>query len=323
MSSVFTSKIRPLSVIRSLQLLPRCQRRNAQVVNARFFQTRVDPRVTEKYRQKLEEKLKSEGVNSIEELKEVYKEKIEAVRKEAAVPEIDAVLESGTGTVDAAATASVPPVHAPFNPPPPPSPIAEAARKLSSAPPGVKTLDSFVDVEKLLVHEDPKEIGMIWRARFINDANSLCATLPKETYDEMAKLGKKHPMFLLPLPREDQGVEMHILQWTFPTKDQSTVIFTSLEEYRLKGEFATPHTTLTHHLELSEKKGLVMAQGQVAPDRGVTVAHAQFLVVALQKFYGAFKGPETERRRKMLEMFSSGDENFMLEDLIKEAEMAE
>ncbi|KAF8534025.1 ATP11 protein-domain-containing protein, partial [Trichophaea hybrida] len=298
-------------------LAPRCQRRNAQVVNARFFQSRVEPRVVEKYREKLEKKLKSEGVSSFDELKEVYKNKISAVRKEAAVPEIDAVL-------DATATSAPPPQqHAPFNPPPPPSPIATAARSVSSAPPSVKTLSSYVDVDKLLIHNDPKEIELIWRARFVTDSSSLCATMPKETHLEMAALGRKHPMFLLPLPRDGQGVEIHLLQWTFPTENSSTVIFTTLEEYKLKGEFAQPHTTLTHHLELAEEKGLVLAQGQVVPDRGATVSQAQFLVVALQKFYGAIKGPETERRRKMLEMFSSGDEAFSVEALIEEVEKPE
>lgn len=246
----------------------------------------------------------------------MYKDKISAVRKEAAVPEIDAVL-------NATATSTSPPQqHAPFNPPPPPTPIA-AARRVTDAPPGIKTISSYVDVDKLLVHNDPKEIELIWRARFVSDSSSLCATMPKETHLEMAAVGKKHPMFLLPLPRDGQGVEMHLLQWTFPTEHSSTVIFTTLEEYKLKGEFAQPHTTLTHHLELAEAKGLVLAQGQVVPDRGVTVSQAQFLVVALQKFYGAFKGPKTERRRKMLEMFSNGDETFSVEALIEEVEKPE
>ncbi|KAF8252796.1 ATP11-domain-containing protein [Wilcoxina mikolae CBS 423.85] len=321
--SFLPATARPLALRRALflRLAPRCQRRNAQVVNARFFQTRVEPRVVEKYREKLEKKLKSEGVSSFDELKEVYKDKISAVRKEAAAPEIDAVL-------DATATLVPPPPqqqHVPFNPPPPPSPIAATAatRRVSSAPPGVKTLSSYVDVDKLLIHNDPKEIELIWRARFVTDSSSLCATMPKETHSEMASLGKKHPMFLLPLPRDGQGVEIHLLQWTFPTEYSSTVIFTTLEEYKLKGEFAQPHTTLTHHLELAEEKGLVLAQGQVVPDRGVTVSQAQFLVVALQKFYGAIKGPETERRRKMLEMFSSGDEAFSVEALIEEVEKPE
>jgi hypothetical protein len=51
---------RPLA-FRRLFILPRPlrdQRRNAQVADLRFFQTRVEPRVVDKYREKLEKKLK-------------------------------------------------------------------------------------------------------------------------------------------------------------------------------------------------------------------------------------------------------------------------
>ena len=60
-------------------------------------------------------------------------------------------------------------------------------------------------------------------------------------------------------------------------------------EYKLHGEFAVPHTAFTHHCELAGRedeggekdKGLVLAQGQVVPDRGLGVAQAQWQVVAL------------------------------------------
>ena len=211
----------------------------------------------------------------------------------------------------------------------------------SPPPPGVKTLASFVDVEKLAVHSDAKEIELIWRARFVDDAQSLCAVLPAESYARMAAVAQRHPMFVLPLPRGGGGggegagggvVELHLLQWTFPTADSSTVLFTSLEEYKLHREFAVPHTTLTHHCELAGRegkigggrgKGLVLAQGQVVPDRGVSVAQAQWLVVALQRFYGVQQGPDAERRQRMLALFSSGDSTFSVDGLIAEVERAE
>jgi ATP synthase F1 complex assembly factor 1 len=247
----------------------------------------------------------------------VYKDKIAAVRKDAAIPsEVDAVLNA---TVTPSPSPS--PTPAPLTQPPPsaPTPIATAARK-AATPPGVKTLASFVDPEKLSAHNNPREIELIWRARFVNDATSLCASVPANTYKRMSVLAKKHPMFLLPLPRDGQGVELHLLQWTFPTKESATVIFTTLADYKLRGEFAQPHTTLTHHLELAESHGVVLAQGQVVPERGVTVEQAQLLVVALQKFYGAIEGPQAVRRREMLEQFTRGDEGFSVEALIEEME---
>ncbi|KAI5857769.1 ATP11 protein-domain-containing protein [Tricharina praecox] len=312
------SAVRPLALRQLALTVPRTPRRNARVVNAfsRFFQTRVEPRVVAKYREKLELKQKTEGVSSFEELKQVYKGKIEAVRKEAAVtPEVDAVLNATAVATTAAA-------DAPTQARPPPPPIAAAARRAASAPPGVKTLSSYVDADALSAHTSPKEIELIWRARFVAAADSLCAVVPTATYKRMEALAKRHPMFLLPLPRDGQGVEMHLLQWTFPSRESATVIFTSLEDYKLRGEFAQPHTTLTHHLELADGHGLVLAQGQVISERGVSVDQAQLLVIALQKFYGAIESSETERRKEMLEMFTRGDEKFSIEALIAEVEKA-
>jgi ATP synthase F1 complex assembly factor 1 len=245
----------------------------------------------------------------------VYKDKIAAVRKDAAIaPEVDAVLDAvfPTGSSEPAPTLTQPP-------PPAPSPIAAAAKKVTT-PPGVKTLASYVDPEKLAIHNNPQEIEMIWRARFVNDPTSLCASVPAETYKRMSTLARKHPMFLLPLPREGQGVELHLLQWTFPTKDSATIIFTTLADYKLRGEYAQPHTTLTHHLELMDSHKVVLAHGQVVPDRGVKVQEAQLLLVALQKFYGGIEGPQQERRRELLEQFSSGDAAFSVDALIEEME---
>ena len=114
---------------------------------------------------------------------------------------------------------------------------------------------------------------------------------------------------------------MHFLQWTFPSPSSSTIIFTSLADYKLRGEYAVPHTTLTHHLELSDSKNLVLAQGSVVGNRGVSAAEARWLVMALQKFYGAVDIDESGRRRRnLLEQFSAGDGGFQVDALIEEVE---
>lgn len=114
---------------------------------------------------------------------------------------------------------------------------------------------------------------------------------------------------------------MQFLQWSFPSRHSSTIIFTSLEEYRLRGEWATPHTTLTHHLELAGEKNVVLTQGAVNKDSGVSADEARLLVIALQKFYGAPEDSEAgKRRKKMLEQFTNGDQGFKVESLISEVE---
>lgn len=163
-----------------------------------------------------------------------------------------------------------------------------------------------------------KELEAIWRLRHVDNAQSLCAVIPTDTYKTIEATAKRHPHFILPLPKEGQGAEIHFLQWAFPAENTVTVLFTHLAEYKLRGEFSQPHTTITHHLELAEDKGLVLLQGQVVSGRGVSVDEAKWLIMCLQKFYGP-TGEKSERRR-LLEMFGKGDAAFKIEDLVDEAE---
>lgn len=109
------------------------------------------------------------------------------------------------------------------------------------------------------------------------------------------------------------------MQWTFPSSTTSTVLFTHLAEYKLRGEYAQPHTTITHHLDLAESKDLILLQGTVIGDRGITVEEGKWLLMCLQKFYA---GEAKAERQQLLEQFSQGDGNFKVEQLLEEAEKA-
>lgn len=144
--------------------------------------------------------------------------------------------------------------------------------------------------------------------------------IPYLTYTRIEATARRHPQFILPIPREGQGAEIHFLQWTFPTPTTATVLFTHLAEYKLRGEFSQPHTTVTHHLDLAGPKGLVLLQGTVVEGRGITVDEGKWLLMCLQKFYGG--GNEMGVRKKLLEQFSQGDGGFKVEVLLEEAEKA-
>jgi ATP synthase mitochondrial F1 complex assembly factor 1 len=248
--------------------------------------------------------LNSEGLRDVNELKEVYKDKIDNLKKTATIP--------------------IPIPNAPLTPPlspegsspfpsPPPAPQIPAEKST----PSIKTLSSYLDLEKTRGLPQ-KELEAIWRLRHVNDAQSLCAVIPLDVYRTIESTAKQHPHFILPLPKEGQGAEIHFLQWTFPAENTVTVLFTHLAEYKLRGEFSQPHTTITHHLELAEDKGLVLLHGQVIEGRGVSVDEAKWLLMCLQKFYGVH-GEKSERKR-LLEMFKKGDLAFKVEDLVEEAE---
>lgn len=183
----------------------------------------------------------------------------------------------------------------------------------SSLPPAVapvKTLSSYVNVEKLRQHTDPKEIELIWRAGHAKDS-LICATIPSAMYQRMASVARDHPMFILPLPRE-QGVEMHFMQFKFPEQNVTHILFTSLLEYKTHGEFARPHTTIMHFEDLSEEKGIVLMRGEVDTlQKAITLDDASMLVMGVQKLYGADGQTERGRiRRRLIEQFTKGSEEF-------------
>ncbi|ORY00014.1 ATP11 protein-domain-containing protein [Clohesyomyces aquaticus] len=311
-----------------------CQRRYAQVQDVRYLATHgTQERILAKYRSKLETKAKSEGLSDISELKEAYKDKIERLRKEAAIPGATAPLTPPPSPTIGTNTS------AGFHPPPPPPhphPHPHSAPSTPPPPPGIKTLHSFLDVPKILPLPQ-KEIQTLWRLRHASNPQSLHFSLPSPTFASLLQTAKKHPAFVLPLPRQipaessspsspqsqsepqtQQAAELHYLQFAHPHPYTTTLLFTSLAEFKLRGEYASPHTTITFHSELADSHGLVLGQGIVVENRGVSVDEARWLVMCMQKFYVV--GDEGHARGDLLEMFTRGDGGFRVERLLEEAE---
>ncbi|EED18913.1 F1F0 ATP synthase assembly protein Atp11, putative [Talaromyces stipitatus ATCC 10500] len=322
------------------QLFQLQQRRWAQVHDVRFLATHRDPQqVLDRYKHKLDQKAKQEGHDSVESLKEAYKDKIAEYRRKAstvATPE-PSPASSPTSTKPSPSSTPTHPTAS--------SPIAAAARAATdSNTPGIKPLSSYLNLEKILTLP-PKEIETLWRLRHANNARSICAVIPLETYQRMATAARSNPQFILPLPRQsgstqseesaavEGGADIHFLQWGFhppaassssslqtANTHTSTVVFTHLAAYKLHGSYAQPHTTITHHLDLADEKGLVLMHGQVMPDSGVSVSEASWLVSCVQRFYD-FDGEGSGRKGELLRMFTRGDvEGFKIEDLVSETE---
>ncbi|KAF2168868.1 hypothetical protein M409DRAFT_65233 [Zasmidium cellare ATCC 36951] len=294
------------------------QRRWAQVHDVRFYAAHQNPsKVQDKYRQKLDQKAREKGLKDAEELRSAYADKINEFKKKAVVPGVNAPLSEQQPPRPENAAETIP-----FQPPPPPQPTQ--IPQIPKSDPPVKTLSSFIDVEKT-AELPQKEMETIWRLRHVRDGQSLCAVMQTETFRRIAATAKKHPQFILPLPREGQGAEIHFLQWTFPSPTTATVLFTHLAEFKLRGEYAQPHTTITHHLDLADEKGLVLLEGRVMENKGISVDEGKFLLMTLQKFYGFEAHTDSAKanasnRRKLMEQFSGGDENFKVEELLEEAE---
>ncbi|KAI9890466.1 MAG: hypothetical protein M1814_003950 [Vezdaea aestivalis] len=212
--------------------------------------------------------------------------------------------------------------------PVPPSNGGRPAQKPSSAP--VKQLSAYLDIEKAAVLP-AKEIEMLWRLRHANDPCSLSAVIPASTYTKLSSNAREYPCFILPLPRpstpdadqnvDKPAVEVHFLQHALMADTTSTTLFTPLAEFKLRGEYASPHTTVMYHSDFAKSHGIVLMNGSITEGRGVTIEQAQFLLVSLQKFYaGMGDEASTNRRQGLLEQFTRGDEKFKVEDVIEETE---
>lgn len=182
-----------------------------------------------------------------------------------------------------------------------------------------KTLASYLDVEK--VRQLPeKEVEFLWRARFQNKERSLLAMLNATQFANIFANAFKNPNFILPLPKEGDGYEMHFVQWATVGPDTTHCMLTSLAEYKLHKEYAKPHTTLMFHQELVDDIGAVLMNGQVEKDAALSLDEAQLLVLNVQRFYGGLtESPGSQRKLALLRAFTSGDAEFDMSKLIEEA----
>ncbi|KAJ6501610.1 ATP11-domain-containing protein [Mycena vitilis] len=198
----------------------------------------------------------------------------------------------------------------------------------------------------------------------------LCAAIPFELYTKMASTAAKYPLFVVPVRRDkdpaalpvlgeaDAAHEFYFLQWSFheappipsanddlfapPTAvnsssseanpQTSTVMFTPLQEYKLRESFATPYLVLTNYTDLAQSHGIVLLRGDITPSAAAGSAgvdgryllrqeDAHRLSMSVQNFYlwDATAGDESLERQKMVKAFHENQDAFSWEELLKHA----
>lgn len=293
--------------------------------------------IADKYQDRLKNRASAEGFrggNAVEKLRQKYRARVklqeagrDAVAPDAAPSTAPATATASgssakndaatqTDTIDnqrvsgaANATPTAPTSDA--------SATATGAKKKSP----IKTLDSYIDVEKFRLHE-PAEMAMLWRARFAESTTSICAVIPAAVYATLYATARRCPMFVLPLFRNaGEAAEMHFLQWQFPERDTAHLVVSSLIEYKTHGEYARPHTVVTHHAELAQEKGLVFMRADLTDPRAPEPIQASWLMSLLQRFYCPDeRDPTAAGRKAMVEAFNRGDAaGFDVDRLIEEA----
>lgn len=325
----------PPSVLRNLlgrrppQLLrspaPANQRRWAQVHDVRFLATTQASRsVIEKYRAKLDQKARAEGLQNVDELKAAYADRIQGLRKKdaATVPGLEPLLADADPPRQSPQPrgSSVPPVIGGGGS------SSSGSRAASPSSGAIKPLSEILDLDKARALP-ARELEAVWRLRHAASPTSLCAVIPAATYRGLEATARRHPTFVLPVPRAGAGAEMHFLQWVFDAATRTaTVLFTQLAEYKARGEWAQPHTSATHYwddglaADGAAGPGIVLMAGSLVEGRGASVRDAQWLVALLQRFYADEGHGGDPARRALLEKFARGDGGFSVERLLEESE---
>jgi len=186
----------------------------------------------------------------------------------------------------------------------------------------------------------------------------------------MITVSAKYPVFVVPVLRmkndpegeleAERAHEFYFLQWGFhgappapsgvddpfctsnavsSSPQISTILFTPLQEYKMRAAFATPYLVLTFYTDLATSHGIVLMRGEITPSTAGTVAgaaeyegrhllnqeDAQLLAMQVQKFYlwgeanNEEKGREGER---LLKEFHEKPQEFKWEELLKHGDLS-
>lgn len=299
------------SVLKHLQTwtktTPRSVYRVVPSLTFHRFNSTAQDEVLKKYTKQLDEKAKQLGLKDAEELKDKLKHEIEQRKNDLnfidPLKELEKFDKEQAKTMEENRKAHQIKVRSPVDKDTPQVPYT--------------TMSSYLDVEKIK-DLNKTEIEFLWRARFQSKKDSLVAVLDNVQFANMYALAFKNRTFILPLPKEGAGYEMHFVQWAFVGPDTVHCMLTTVAEYKLHQEYAKPHTSLMFHQEIAQDKGVVLMNGQIEPESTITPDEAQLLVLNIQRFYGAMD-TTSKSKLDLLTQFNSGDSEFNMDKLIDEA----
>ncbi|KAF9229707.1 ATP11-domain-containing protein, partial [Gyrodon lividus] len=310
-----------------------------------------------RYADKLQQKAKEKGLD-LDELRSQAREEARRKEKEEAVALLPSINKVQTSPQVKTQSDS------------PKAPGTLPTRKDSSP---VKPLSSILNVTRLLAtSHTSSQISALWTAYHASRTGGtgrgfVCASLPVESYNAMMNVARQYPVFVVPIPRESTpdtcegsgtAHEFYFLQWNFhqppsaiepdpferatpgssyDLPQTSTVLFTPLQEYKLRTSFATPYLVLTFYTDLSQSHGIVLLRGEITPSPASAAASpgqqttgrfllsqidAQLLAVGVQKFYlwgeGRMDGGgQDSAPEELLKQFHEKPEEFSWQDLLR------
>lgn len=196
-------------------------------------------------------------------------------------------------------------------------------------------LRQIMDLNKITdTPHTPEQVASIWNSYHSTKGDGtgrgyLSASIPASTFLSLIETAKLFPRFIIPLERtspdnESTGHEFFFLEWTFHRSDdggeQAVVMFTPLQEYKLRQQFSQPYLVMTCYSDLMQTHQVGLMRGEItdSPSRPgeflLSQTDAQLLAIQLQKFYLAQEG---QAGRRILETFHRNQAEFRWEELLR------
>lgn len=169
-----------------------------------------------------------------------------------------------------------------------------------------KQLSDILKVE-LLEDKTAEEIKQIW-LEYHKTKDCVSAILEVGHYDQLMTTAKDHPIFILPIPR-NQGYEFILHQFS-----GNTIHFTPLLCFQVHKENAPECLNVTHYTEFKEK-GLILMRGEY-DTKVLSPQEAQCLINQLQLYYCV----NDSKKLELLETFTKAPDQFKYMDVIAELE---
>ena len=191
---------------------------------------------------------------------------------------------------------------------------SEKSEKRSNLPSFAKSLDQIIRMD-LVEAESPERIATIWNqyhAGLSADSKSrVSACIDAGVYAKLHQRGLVNSMFILPLPR-DSGYELYLMQFS-----GHQIYYTPLQEYKLHGQNARPSLVVTHYTDLQDSKGIVLMLGELnGPTGTLSSQEAQNLCYQTQLFYVS----GGDEKLRFVETFNKNPAGFDYQELIKQIE---
>ncbi|CAI7780686.1 unnamed protein product [Closterium sp. NIES-53] len=143
--------------------------------------------------------------------------------------------------------------------------------------PQPKRLEEIMSVDALRACA-PEEIAATWNNHHLGRTH-VSTVISAAAFETLQHRARVCPMFVLPVARSKGFVTM-LAQAQMPH-----LLFTGLEDFKVRGPSAAPFFTVTHYPDLAAEKGVVLVRGDVVLPNKMNDDEARALLRDLHSFY--------------------------------------